>query len=160
MVVRITKANSRNDFSLLIFIFADTPRMVVIGADETAQLASPSFPQGDLPSTFEITWIIETGTDRKIIVTFPDSPRLLSTEHFLRAGDGSPTTDQFFQWRDNSAPPRLISAENKMWLQFTSDGKTSTRASDFSGFSLKAQSVPSTGKTPYQFIQSQIPNCS
>ena len=129
-------------------------RTINISANETTQIVSPNHP-GINPPDIDITWVIQTDEEQKILVTFTHF-NTWNRADYLRAGDGvnsAGNTGIFFQWTGswNFQTPDLLSSGNKMWLKFTAH----THYSNRNGFALSALSVPTTGMS---FICTYIAN--
>ena len=113
---------------------------IFISENETIQIASPYYPF-NYPNNLNMTWIIVAPPDQKIRITFHTFESERNFDYF-RAGDGDDiVANEFFLWHGSREAPELMSAENQIWLRFTSDGIATSV-----GFSLLASCVPWTGE--------------
>ena len=128
-------------YSLLLGSWSSTTTLN-LGAFETTQITSPSYPSY-YANNLNISWVIRTEECWRIHVI----ALAFATEYsddVLRGGDGTDSADGssvIFELSGSGVGPDALSNGSAMWLRFTTNGGRT-----YSGFSLWASSVPSTSK--------------
>ena len=95
----------------------------MFGYGESLTIVSPNYPD-NYPNNRNIQWLVSGPTDYQIMANF-HAFELESGYDFLKIGSGLESQDEsskLVKLSGSSLPDDLISANNEMWLNFTSDG--------------------------------------
>ena len=100
----------------------DEVEVSVFSFNESLTIVSPNFPN-NYPNNARVQWLVSGPEDSQIVAVF-NSFDLESGFDFLTVGSGLDATDQtslFVTLSGSYLPGDVVSINNEMWLNFTSD---------------------------------------